>query len=220
MIGDGDAADGRATMLFFGGLCGLGVGALLAAEAKGAGRVRAVAKTLASLSFIAAALAAGALDTLAGRWILAGLALCAIGDVLLLWKSARHFLAGMAAFAAGHAAYVGGFIAAGAQYKPGVAAAALVTAWFVYALLRWLWPKLGEFRAPVAAYAGIIALMVVAGAAASLSTGDWRYALGAAMFALSDVFVARDRFVADALRNKAIGLPLYYGAQLILASAV
>jgi len=48
----------------------------------------------------------------------------------------------------------------------------------------------------------------------------WAIALGAAMFALSDVSVARDRFVAKAFVNRAWGLPLYFAAQLILASTV
>lgn len=43
---------------------------------------------------------------------------------------------------------------------------------------------------------------------------------GAALFYLSDLAVARHRFVAPGPENKLIGLPLYYAAQLILASTV
>jgi uncharacterized membrane protein YhhN len=43
---------------------------------------------------------------------------------------------------------------------------------------------------------------------------------GAALFYLSDLAVARQRFVAPGFENKLIGLPLYYAGQLLLASAV
>jgi uncharacterized membrane protein YhhN len=44
--------------------------------------------------------------------------------------------------------------------------------------------------------------------------------LGAVLFAASDLFVARDRFVRPGLANRALGLPLYYAAQVLLALAV
>jgi hypothetical protein len=43
-------------------------------------------------------------------------------------------------------------------------------------------------------------------------------ALGALAFYASDLAVARQRFVAESFANKLWGLPLYYGAQLLLAS--
>jgi hypothetical protein len=41
--------------------------------------------------------------------------------------------------------------------------------------------------------------------------------VGALAFTASDVSVARDRFVQPAFHNRAWGLPLYFGAQLLLA---
>ena len=35
------------------------------------------------------------------------------------------------------------------------------------------------------------------------------------MFFLSDLCVARDRFVSPGWENRAVGLPLYFGAQLL-----
>ena len=43
---------------------------------------------------------------------------------------------------------------------------------------------------------------------------------GAVLFFLSDLGVARDRFVSPGVWNRAVGLPLYYGAQLLLAASV
>jgi hypothetical protein len=41
--------------------------------------------------------------------------------------------------------------------------------------------------------------------------------LGAGLFYVSDLAVARDRFIAPGFANAAWGLPLYYGGQLVLA---
>lgn len=41
--------------------------------------------------------------------------------------------------------------------------------------------------------------------------------LGAIAFYLSDVFVARDRFVKNEFLNRLAGLPIYYAAQFMLA---
>jgi hypothetical protein len=42
----------------------------------------------------------------------------------------------------------------------------------------------------------------------------------AVAFYLSDLAVARDRFVAPGFRNRLWGLPLYYGAQLLFVWTV
>jgi len=44
--------------------------------------------------------------------------------------------------------------------------------------------------------------------------------LGAVAFYLSDLGVARDRFVSKGFVNRLVGLPLYYGGQLLLAYSV
>ncbi len=40
------------------------------------------------------------------------------------------------------------------------------------------------------------------------------------LFYLSDLFVARERFVTSAFVNRLVGLPLYYGGQVLLALSV
>jgi len=44
--------------------------------------------------------------------------------------------------------------------------------------------------------------------------------LGGLLFVLSDLAVARDRFVAPGFINRAWGLPTYFAAQLLLAASV
>jgi len=62
--------------------------------------------------------------------------------------------------------------------------------------------------------------MVSSAIAASASAVPATVAVGAVAFALSDVSVARDRFIERNVFNKAWGLPLYYFAQVIFAVSV
>jgi hypothetical protein len=43
---------------------------------------------------------------------------------------------------------------------------------------------------------------------------------GALSFYVSDVFVARQRFIKTEFLNRLVGLPLYYGGQFMLAFSV
>lgn len=72
-------------------------------------------------------------------------------------------------------------------------------------------------RAPVHVYMAVIACMVAAAVSGSAHTGDGALAVGAVAFALSDLSVARERFVRPQLINLLWGLPLYYFAQVVLA---
>ena len=69
-------------------------------------------------------------------------------------------------------------------------------------ILTWLWPHLGEMRLPVLAYCAVIGAMV------------W-LALG--LFFVSDLFVARGRFVRPGKLNQLVGWPLCYAGQFLLA---
>lgn len=193
---------------------------LLAATPRSRRGVRAGLKLSASSGFLATALAAGALDSGYGRWVLGALALGWIGDAALLSARTTWFLAGLTAFLLGHLAYV----AAMATQRPslaGGAVAALAMAAAAALILRRLLPAVpGPMRGPVVAYAGVISSMVVACAAAAAGVGPAEVLPAAVAFAASDVFVARDRFVSPAPENGRIGLPLYYAAQVVFALSV
>jgi uncharacterized membrane protein YhhN len=196
----------------------LAVGALLLAERAGSQRGVAIAKPLASLGFVATAWAAGALESRYGQTMLIGLAACAIGDVLLIRKGAGAvFLAGMVSFALGHAAYAFAFANVGVARGPGLLALAAM-AGVAVATLRWLGPRLPPaMQLPVRGYITVISLMVALAVSASAASSEPLIAAGALLFAASDLAVARERFVRAAFANQLVGLPLYYGAQLLLA---
>lgn len=177
-----------------------------------------VFKTAASLLFVILGAIAWNGDNPVATWVLVGLALCALGDVLLIWD--HTFDIGLISFLLGHVAYVAAF-----------AAAAPATEWARWILLpialassaalAWLWPHLGRHRPSVGAYVVVITIMVW-GALAVASTGvlGSMIAIGAVLFYLSDLTVARDRFVHADFINRAIGLPMYYAAQVLIALSV
>ncbi len=172
---------------------------------------RAVFKASCSLGFLGLVLALG-LGTAFARWVFAGLALSALGDVLLISEERHWFLAGLVAFLAAHLAYVGAFASAGSP-SPWTAAALVAGASLV---LRWLWPHLGGMRIPVAAYCAVVSLMLWF--ALGVSRAEVR--LGGLLFYLSDLLVARHRFVRPDARSRLIGLPLYYAGQYLIALAL
>jgi uncharacterized membrane protein YhhN len=180
------------------------------AETRGLRAARAATKVGASLGFVAVALSLGAEGRFA-QGILAALLLSVAGDALLLSDRRPAFLAGLVAFLLAHLAYAATFAGAAAPRAwhliPIAAALALV--------LRWLWPHLGEMKAPVVAYCLVISAMLWL----ALGVPSALVRLGAALFYASDLTVARDRFVRPAFANRLIGLPLYYGAQVLLALA-
>jgi len=199
----------------------LWLAALLLAEWRGFQIGIVVAKPLASAGFLATALAAGAAETPYGIAIGVALALCFLGDVLLIPEGAgRAFLAGLVSFLSGHLAFAVAFGLRGVS-TPAAALAAAALVGPVWLVLRWLRPHLpADMRAPVVAYVGVISAMLVTGAGATAAGGPAEILAGALLFYLSDLAVARDRFVAPGFANRLWGLPLYYGAQLLLAASV
>ena len=179
-----------------------------------------VLKPLAAGTFLVTAVARGALSTRVGTIVLIGLGLAALGDVLLIPRDRRVFLAGIGAFLLGHVAYAVAFVVRGIDGTAttvATAGLALVAA----PVIRWLFPHVpGPMRVPVAAYVIVITSMVALAVGTVVARGTPFLLVGALGFYLSDLSVARDRFVAPAFVNRLWGLPLYFYAQLLLASQV
>jgi uncharacterized membrane protein YhhN len=185
-----------------------GLAVHLWAEATGRPLARAVSKLVASAALVAVGISASRGGPYASL-VIGGLALSAAGDALLLSSRERTFLAGIGAFLLAHVAYAAAFAPAARVSLPAGAALALVAV----AVVRWLWPHLGAFRLPVVVYAIAITVMLLL----ALGTGSLLVRVGATLFYLSDLTVARDRFVRHELANRVVGLPLYYAGQVLLA---
>jgi uncharacterized membrane protein YhhN len=192
------------------------VAALVGSEARAWRTGSCVFKPLASVGFLAAAISADAARTPFGHAIIAGLVLSAVGDVMLLLHVSRAFMAGLGSFLLAHVAYAAAFVLSGVPLDALVLALCGLLPMAV-AVGRWLLPHVKRnMRAPVLAYLVVITAMVALAAACSGKTGLWTL-IAAAAFYLSDLSVARDRFVQRAFVNRAWGLPVYYAAQLIFA---
>ena len=200
-------------------LCAVAVAGLLAAEYRRSRAGLWLAKPIASLAFIWAGLAAGALDSGYGQLVLLGLVLCLVGDVLLIpLERPAVFRAGVFAFLAGHVAYSAAFLTR--PLDPlGLVAGTVLLAVVVGAVLRWVGPTLPAGMVwPVRVYMLVIGLMSALACGVTAAGGPWAVAVGALAFTASDVSVARDRFVRHEFVNRAWGLPLYYVAQLAIAT--
>lgn len=201
-------------------VCAVALAVLLAAARRGNTGVASAAKLVAAATFLWAALAAGALESGFGRSLFAGLVLSALGDALLIPPGqGAAFLLGIGSFLLGHVAYALGFATLPSSV-PAVTLAGLAMALVAVATLRWLRPHVPpDLRAAVLGYIAVISVMVVVAIGAAVGGGLAAIAIGAVAFAVSDLSVARDRFVAPGFVNAVWGLPLYFGAQHVLAAS-
>ena len=199
-------------------VCASAVTCLLVAEWADSRIAKIAAKMSAASAFIAMALACGALESSYGEILLGGLVLCWIGDACLLSPGqSTGFLAGIGAFLLGHLVYAIAFYQLGFDWT-GLLIGALVIGGLAVVALRWLRPKVpDDFQIPVISYIGVISVMVIASIGAVAAGAPIILAIGAIVFGISDLFVARQRFVSSGFVNAAVGLPAYFGAQLLLA---
>jgi uncharacterized membrane protein YhhN len=181
--------------------------------------VRMVAKPLASACFIGVGWELGLAETAPA--VMVALVLSAIGDVALLSSERKWFLSGLVSFLLAHVAYVVAFVQLGVA-SWGLMAAAPVMIVFGAVVWRWLGPHTGKLKRPVIAYVVVICAMACVSAGVAGLGGQARMlvCLGALVFVASDLCVARQRFVDPGPWNRILGLPLYYGAQLMITWAV
>jgi uncharacterized membrane protein YhhN len=149
-----------------------------------------------------------------GQFLLAGLVLSLIGDVLLLGDSDVHFLGGLVAFLLGHLAYIAAFRRVPGDGPIWIGVLLVVLAVGVVLWLR-LVPRLrADWRegAPLVLYAVIIGAM----AALAWATGLWVVGLGATLFLVSDTVLAYQRFEGDLPHGRLVVMVTYHLAQVLI----
>lgn len=171
-----------------------------------------------------AALALFGLAAGAPGWVVAGLALGAVGDYALSRDGSSAFLAGMVAFALGHLAYAVAFtqgiwptpVALPALFWP---VAGLMAALVALTAL-WIAPKAGALGWPVRAYAVVIAVMALAATVLPDMPGRGILRLGVGLFVASDLILALRLFILQDLGHRLLAArllwPLYWGGQALI----
>lgn len=157
-------------------------------------------------------------------WILLGLSFSWLGDVALALPQKRAFLVGLVLFLIGHIWYVVAFAGAGVG-SLSLAVVVVVLVGAAVVVFRWLRPHVGKLLVLVIAYMVVISSMLACAAAvfangSLASAGRWLVLVGALAFYLSDLFVARDRFLGRDIVNRRLGLPLYYAGQFLIAFSI
>lgn len=158
------------------------------------------------------------------NYLVVGLIFCLIGDVCLALPQKKAFMVGLVAFLLGHVLYIFSFstlVSISYWFSPGVLTIVVISSLIFF----WLRPHLKTMRIPVLIYILVITLMAI-GAVAIFRKSSFQVSgrvlilAGALCFYVSDVFVARHRFIKEEYRNRLFGLPLYYIGQFMLAFSV
>ena len=181
-------------------------------------------KMLASTGFVVVAVVAGASGSPFGRAVLVALVSSWVGDLALTFRTERAFIVGLVAFAWAHVAYTVAFVLRGVAAGPTVVAAVGLA---VIGRFVWRWLSDGvppDLRRPVVGYIVVIGTMVATAYGTFASAGDPRIVAGATAFFVSDLAVAKERFVASPAPRRGVpdrlwGLPLYFAGQVLLALA-
>lgn len=196
---------GKVLRLFLTCLTLLCAAAIIATYAVGA-HTSIPVKQAASVGFVLLGVTCGATRTGYGRTVLAGLLCCAAGDFI----GPFNFMAGLAAFLLGHLFYFAAFAIYGITARR-LSVAAPVALLTTGAALSWLYPHVPRSDViPILAYITVITTMLT-GAIASSEGKTGKLILAAAViFYISDIFVARWKYVDHSSTNGMFCYPLYY----------
>lgn len=183
-----------------------------------------ITKSTLSLLFVITALLQPHSVSAYYRYLLVGLIFCLVGDVCLALPQKKAFMGGLVAFLIGHLLYIFSF----SSLIP-------ISHWFSSELIFivgtsaliffWLRPHLKSMLIPVLIYIMVITIMAsgawaVFGKSSFQISGRALILTGSLCFYLSDLFVARHRFIKEEYRNRLLGLPLYYTGQFMLAFSI
>ena len=175
-------------------------------------------KMAASTVFVLFAVYLDAVESVHGKALMVALLCSWVGDLLLLPGKSRWFLYGLVSFLLAHIAFALCFIQRGIDtgqlLLPGAGVGLLVLV-----ISYWLLPHVeNEMKLPVLGYMAAIVVMVILAFATHHHLPNAAIPVAACLFLVSDLFVARDRFVKKEAWNRIIGTPLYFGAQMIFAA--
>lgn len=153
-------------------------------------------------------------------YILVGMLFCFGGDMALMFESRKAFLAGLISFLIGHVVYAAAMVSFNGFWF-NTPATTLIVIIIGLPIFVYLYPGLGRMKIPVIAYMLVISFMLHSALLTFKSdyfniTQAWLLVVGAALFYLSDVILAINRFRRPCRYNR-ISLLFYYAGQLGIA---
>jgi len=183
-----------------------------------------IVKSILSLLFVATALLQPHPIPAYYHYLLVGLIFCLIGDVCLALPQKKAFTVGLAAFLVGHIFYIFSFSSL-IQIDQWISGLFFYLFGISALIFLWLRPHLKSMLIPVLLYIVVITVMLSGAWAVFLKSpfhvfGRTLLLAGSLCFYVSDIFVARDKFIKEEYRNRLFGLPLYYTGQFLLAFSV
>jgi len=152
--------------------------------------------------------------------ILLGMVFCLGGDIALMFESKKAFMIGLVLFLLGHVVYAVALIHFNGFMFNGVLTTAVVIL-IGLPIFAYLYSGLGSMMVPVIAYMIVISLMLNS-ALLTFQSGyfnsaqAWLLAVGAALFYISDVILAINKFKKPFPKNR-FSLAFYYTGQLGIA---
>ena len=158
------------------------------------------------------------------HYLFIGLIFCLIGDVCLALPQGKAFRGGLFVFLVGHVFYIFSFLSLTSIFD-WISIGGLIIFIMSAFIFFWLRPHLRSMLIPVLLYILVITAMA-SGAWAVFRNSSFQMSgralilVGSLCFYVSDVFVARNKFIKEEYRNRFLGLPLYYTGQFLLAFSI
>lgn len=170
----------------------------------------------ASSGFVLCAIAGRSWRHPYGRLMTLALILCFAGDLL----GVHDFLWGGAAFFFAHLVFMAAFLRQGVDWKC-AARAAIAVLLCGFLLMWWLLPHVpAAERWLVLSYMAVLCGMVALAAGVRLPRGRVLAVAAAVLFLVSDIFVARWKYVSASGVNAYFCFPQYYAACVLFALSV
>lgn len=157
-------------------------------------------------------------ETPSGWWLLVALALCVLGDVLLLSGSDQAFGMGLVTFLLAHVAFIGAVLST--SRRPPVwlgVAITVVVVGLVVALVLWPLARRDLVEGvPPTVYALVLGVFVVL----AWWSGHVLVGLGASLFLVSDAVLAAGRFWRELPGHRVVVMVTYHVALLLLVLGI
>lgn len=156
------------------------------------------------------------------KFVVLALVFSWVGDTVLMFQNINgmYFIIGLVAFLLAHVMYIVGFTKL-KNSTTKVERLAIIVFFLAYSatLVIFLWPGLGNMKAPVMLYALVLTIMGVLGVIKSTTNHPY-ITFGVLFFVASDSILALNKFLIDVPFNGVLIMGTYIAAQWLIVAGV